>query len=118
MKPKISSRSWEFRVQDILKAINKIEKYVGNRTLEQFRSDDLTIDAVIRNFEIIGEAGKQIPSVIQESYPDVPWNKLAGMRNLLIHEYFSVSIDIVWHTAKTQLPALKELLEKVISPNS
>lgn len=108
MRPKVSTRDWVFRLQDILKAIIKIEKYLHDLTLAQFRKNDLVIDAIIRNFEIIGEASKNIPASVRKSYPDVPWNQMNGMRNLLIHEYFGVDLKTVYHTAKLHLPGLKK----------
>ncbi len=114
MKPSKSSRDWSFRIADILNAIDKIEHYTHGMTLAQFRKNDLVIDAVIRNFEIIGEASKSIPQTIQENYSEIPWRQMSGMRNLLIHEYFGVDVDTVWHTAKKQLPILKDQLNKII----
>jgi uncharacterized protein with HEPN domain len=72
----MSSRQWIFRIQDILKAIDKIERYVSNMTLANFKKNELVIDAVVRNFEIIGEASKSIPAAIQRSHPDIPWKDL------------------------------------------
>jgi uncharacterized protein with HEPN domain len=115
VKPSKSSRDWSFRIHDILKAIHKIEEYLGSLTLSQFRKNELIIDAVIRNFEIIGEASKGIPTSIRHSYPEIPWKQMCGMRDILIHEYFGVDIDTVWHTAKKQLPQLKKQLLDIIA---
>jgi uncharacterized protein with HEPN domain len=70
----------------------------------------LIIDAVIRNLEIIGEASKNISPHIRKRYPNIPWEQMNGMRNVLIHEYFGVDISVVWHTAKIHLPELKKQL--------
>ena len=91
----MSSRQWEFRLQDILKAIDKIELYLNGTTLNQFKKNELVIDAVIRNLEIIGEASKNISPSIKKQYPDIPWAEMSGMRNILIHEYFGVDLKIV-----------------------
>lgn len=108
----MSSREWAFRVQDILKAINKIESYIDGMTLAQFKKAEIVVDAVVRNLEIIGEASKNMPPSIRANYPDIPWDQMNGMRNILIHEYFGVDTSIVWHTAKKYLPALnKQLVE-------
>ncbi len=109
----MSSRKWTFRIQDILKAINKSVLHLENQTLSQFKKNDLVIDAVVRNFEIIGEASKNVPIAIRHAYPDIPWNQMNGMRNLLIHEYFGVDVNTVWHTAKRHLPILKKKLEAI-----
>ena len=100
----MSSREWIFRVQDILEAIEKVGRYIENMTLSQFKENELVMDAVIRNFEIIGEASKNIPLPIRRSYPEVPWNEMSGMRNVLIHEYFGVDSTLVWEIIKNDLP--------------
>jgi uncharacterized protein with HEPN domain len=101
------------RIQDILESIDKINQYLENINLAEFRKSELITDAVIRNFEIIGEASNHIPKTIQDQYPDIPWKDMNGMRNILIHEYFDMETDIVWHTAKTHLPKLKAQLENI-----
>jgi uncharacterized protein with HEPN domain len=108
-----SSRNWILRIQDILQSIDKIDHYLEKITLTEFRKNGLIIDAVVRNFEIIGEASKHIPNTIQSLYPDIPWKEMNGMRNILIHEYFDMEADIVWHTAKKQLPKLKKQLRNI-----
>jgi uncharacterized protein with HEPN domain len=114
MRQSMSSRQWKFRVEDILKAIEKIERYVDGMTLQKFKQDELVIDAVVRNFEIIGEASKNIPVSLQRSYPDVPWKEMKGMRDVLIHEYFGVDSKILWHTTKKNLPILQKKLEELL----
>lgn len=107
----MSSREWLFRLKDILQAIEKIENYLEKMTWSEFKKSDMVIDAVVRNLEIIGEASKNIPLNIRRSYPEIPWEMMYGMRNILIHEYFGVDMHIVWHTAKNHLPALQNQLE-------
>ena len=79
-------------------------------TQAQFRKNDLVVDAVVRNFEIIGEVSKNIPLTVRRSYPNIPWAQMDGMRNVLIHEYFGVDIKILWHTVKKNLPSLRKQL--------
>jgi uncharacterized protein with HEPN domain len=110
----MSSREWAFRIQDILRSIDKIETFTSKMTFSQFKKNDLVIDAVLRNLEIIGEASKNIPVAVRRSYPDVPWEQVYGMRNILIHEYFGVDVTIVWHTAKKHLPVLKKQMENIL----
>jgi len=100
-------KEYRVYVEDIKEAINKIEKYTGNLTFTEFRKNDLVIDAVIRNLEIIGEATKRIPNHVKEKAPDIEWKKIAGLRDILIHEYFAVDLEIIWDvirnkTAKTE----------------
>lgn len=111
-----SSRSWQLRVQDILQSIDKITVYLEKITLAEFRRTGLIIDAVIRNFEIIGEASNHIPTAIKIKYPNIPWKEMKGMRNILIHEYFDMEADIAWYTAKKHLPKLKEQLLNIDYP--
>ena len=114
----MSSRDWRFRIQDILKSIQKIEAYIEDMTASQFKKNELVIDAIVRNLEIIGEASKNIPLTTRRLYPNVPWNQMNGMRNILIHEYFGVDVPTVWHTARNHLPLLKKQLESILAENS
>jgi len=107
-------RDYRLYIDDILEAIRKIEKYIEGLTKDDFLRDDKSFDAVIRNFEIIGEAVKHIPLDIREKYPDVPWKVMAGMRDKLIHEYFGIRYDVVWDTIKKRFPEVRPLIEEVL----
>jgi uncharacterized protein with HEPN domain len=107
-------RNWKMRMDDILACIEKIEAYTLGMTFEQFCDDDKTVDAVIRNFEIIGEAAGNIPLEIQEKYPELAWLEMRGMRNIVAHEYFGVSLAIVWRAIENDLPPLVTGLKKII----
>jgi len=106
-------RDYKLYIDDILEAARKIEEYVEGLTFDDFAQDSKTIDAVIRNFEIIGEAGKEVPEEIKAKYPDIPWREMAGMRDKLIHAYFGVKIEVVWQTIKQRLPEIKRIIEKI-----
>jgi uncharacterized protein with HEPN domain len=84
------------RVEDILTCVEKIKKYKRGMSYKQFYEDGKTVDAVIRNMEIIGEAAWFIPLEIQEKYPELAWLETRGMRNIMAHEYFGVSLPIIW----------------------
>jgi len=88
----------DFRVylDDILESIRNIEEYTRGFTFEEFVKDRKTVDAVIRNFEILGEAAKRIPEKVRREHPEIPWKDMVGMRDRLIHEYFGVRLDVVW----------------------
>lgn len=107
-------RDYRLYIDDILEAIRKIEKYTEGLTIEEFFRDDKSIDAVVRNFLIIGEAVKNIPDDVRENYPNIPWKAMAGMRDKLIHEYFGIKYDVVWDTIKKRLPEVRPLIEEVL----
>jgi len=108
----MSKRDVKLYVKDILEAIKAIEKFVEGMNFESFKEDDKTSSAVIRKFEIIGEATKNIPQSIKEKYPHIPWKEMAGFRDKLIHFYFGIKYDIVWDTIKLRLPELRNNIEK------
>ena len=107
-------RAWEFRVADIVDSIEKILSYTAGMSFEQFRKDSKTIDAVIRNFTIIGEAARHIPDDIVQSHPEIPWREMADLRNIIVHEYFGVSEKIIWETIQTDLPGLLSSLRIIV----
>jgi uncharacterized protein with HEPN domain len=99
------------RVEDILGAIGKIERYTDGLTFERFQADEKTIDAVVRNLEVIGEAVRHLMTSSDELPVAIPWADIAGMRNILVHEYFGVDLQIVWQTVSSDLPTLKRELQ-------
>ncbi|MBI2934393.1 MAG: DUF86 domain-containing protein [Chloroflexi bacterium] len=100
---------------DMLEAMNAIESFVDQMKPEEFRRNDLVSSAVIRKFEVIGEAARHVPEPVVSKYPDVPWRKIAGMRDRLIHFYFGVKYDLVWDTIKQEIPRLKEQIQKILA---
>ena len=102
-------------LKDILEAMDAIERFVDGIGFEDFTSDDKTSSAVIRKFEIIGEATKNIPDHITQKYPGIPWKEMAGFRDKLIHFYFGIKFEILWNTIKRQLPQLKTSISKILS---
>ncbi|MHA2175606.1 MAG: HepT-like ribonuclease domain-containing protein [Candidatus Hodarchaeales archaeon] len=109
----MSSRALKLFLDDILKAISKINLYMNDLTYEQFQKDLKTVDAVIRNLEIIGEAVKNLPSDIITKNPEVNWRGATAMRDRLIHGYFGVDVSILWETVTTDLPELNRQIEKI-----
>lgn len=109
----MSPRDWIYRLEDIQDALNAIALYIDGMDYREWESDQKTIDAVIRNIEIIGEAAAHVPEVIQKKHQDVPWEQMRGIRNMLIHEYFGVDVEIIWKTVKEDLPSLLEKISVI-----
>ena len=107
-------RDYEDYLQDIVDSIDDIKSFTGSMTFEDFTMDRKTINAVIRSIEVIGEATKRIPKSIRAKYPSIPWKKLTGMRDKMIHEYSGVDIGILWKTVKEDVPSLKPLIQNVL----
>jgi uncharacterized protein with HEPN domain len=107
------AREYTDYIEDILTAIEKIEAFVEGLSYESFIKDEKTLYAVIRALEIIGEATKKIPDDIRKKNDTVPWKDMAGMRDVLVHDYINVDVETVWLTAKEKVPQLKPLLEKI-----
>jgi uncharacterized protein with HEPN domain len=102
------------RVQDILEAIQKIQQYTKEASLASLQEDEKTVDAVVRNLTVIGEATRHVPIEIQTRYPAIPWEDMRDMQNVVVHEYFRVSYPILWRTIQSNLPPLVEQLESLL----
>lgn len=105
-------RSQKLYLNDIVDSMEKILEYTEGIDYDEFTNTSMIFDAVIRNFEVIGEAAKSISEEIKENYPDIPWGDMVGMRNILIHSYFGIDYSIVWNTIK-MLPNYLKKVKKV-----
>jgi len=101
-------------IEHIQNCIKKILSYTKGMEEEQFMQNDLVQDAVIRNFEIIGEATKQLSTEFRKEYDYIQWKEIAGMRDILIHNYIGVDILAVWDTVKKYVPELKTNIENIL----
>lgn len=97
--------------EDICIACDKIERYTKGMNKEALSHNDLVLDAVVRNLEVIGEAVKKIPDEIRIEYDNIPWRKIAGLRDILIHEYFGININIIWDVVVNKITPLKNTIE-------
>jgi len=111
----MSKRKVRLFLADMLESIEKIQRYTAGVNFERFVSDDLLVAAVVRNLEIIGEAARHIPETVRRRYPEVPWKRVVGLRNIVVHEYFAVDLEIVWTIIRENLPALKDDLQKMLT---
>jgi uncharacterized protein with HEPN domain len=109
------SRDYKIFLQDILEAIKKIEKYTGDMGFDDFVKQEIVVDAVVRNLEIIGEAAKNTPTSVRTKHKDIEWKKIAGLRDILIHEYFGVDLYILWDIVSRKMPDLKKKIASILS---
>jgi uncharacterized protein with HEPN domain len=101
-------------LDDLFNAMTRIAEYIEGYSFNDFKRDYKTVDAVIRNFEIIGEASKNLPEELKEKYPEVPWLEMYLLGNKVSHEYFGVDYEIIWDVASNYLPENKTQIERII----
>jgi uncharacterized protein with HEPN domain len=106
-------RQYKIYLDDIVESIEKIQTYTQQMDFEAFCRNPLVIDAVARNLEIIGEAAKKIPPAVRKLAPEIEWKKMAGVRDILIHEYFAMNLRIVWGIVDNKLPVLYGQITKL-----
>jgi uncharacterized protein with HEPN domain len=104
---------WRDYLIDILESALEVEVFIAGMSYDDFFRDKKTINAVIRSLEVMGEAAKRVPEEIRAKYPEIPWKRMAGMRDKLIHEYTGVDLETVWDEAANELPAIKPMLERL-----
>jgi uncharacterized protein with HEPN domain len=108
------SREPRVFLDDMLESADKIAQYVRDVDSQSFRDQPLVQDAVVRNLEVIGEAAKHVPKDIENRIVGVEWRKIAGMRDILIHEYFGIDLDVVWDAATVKVPELAEAIREYL----
>lgn len=104
-------RDPDLLIEDMLASIRKIERYTSGMSQELFLQDEKTIDAVVRNLEILGEATRQLPEDFAVQHSDVPWRQIAGLRNRIVHDYFGLDLEIIWQVIQRDLPQFRARLE-------
>jgi len=92
----MKKRPYKLYISDMLDAIDRIEDYISGLDYDDFIQNNMVRDAVLRNLEVIGEAAKNIPDELKEEYSDIPWRRIVGLRNIVIHEYFGVDLENIW----------------------
>lgn len=108
------ARNLKLYIADIVESIQRIEEYIKAVSEKDFSQDIKIQDAIFRRLEIIGEAGKHIPISLRRKYSEIPWRKITGLRDILVHEYFGVNIRKVWKVIKEDLPDLKKKISKIL----
>lgn len=110
----MSRRDPRLFMTDVLDAIEKVERYTAGLTFDQFESNEMVLDAVVRNLEIIGEATRYIPATLRKQYTQIEWSRVVGFRNIVIHTDFAVDVEIVWTIATQRLSELKAVLTEML----
>ena len=110
----MSKREIQLLLEDILEAAKKILSYTEGMSFDDFTNDNKTIDAVVRNFEIIGEAANRVPQDFKSDHPEIEWRRMTGLRNRIIHEYFGINYATVWKIKEENIPELADFIQQAI----
>ena len=110
----MSKRNTELLLNDIVESGEKIFHYTQGLSYEQFLNDDKTVDAVIRNFEVIGEAANRLPDDFKENHQEVDWYRIRGFRNRIVHHYFGIDYEILWQIKETFLPEMLSAIKQLV----
>jgi uncharacterized protein with HEPN domain len=108
-------RDYKVYLEDILEAARRIRLYTSGMSRKEFAGDPKTFDAVVRNLAIVGEAAKKLPQAVRAQSPQVEWRRIAGLRDILIHEYFEIDAEIVWDVIKNKLPPLEKEVTELLA---
>ena len=103
---------------DIAEAMAKIRRYTEGLDFEDFAANDMVVDAVARNLGVIGEAARNVPDDIKQGHPQVPWSRMIGLRNLVVHEYFGIDLRIVWEIVRVNIPETRPVIEAILEETS
>lgn len=110
----MSERDWQFFLKDMQESAARISEYVGTLSREEFFHDTKTLDATMRNLAVVGEAAKKIPTDVRRKYPAVAWKKIAGLRDIVVHDYFGIDEDIIWDVVTLKIPELKRQIDAMM----
>jgi uncharacterized protein with HEPN domain len=110
----VSREAWKDRIEDILEAISNLQEYVRGMTFQEFSADKRTLQAAAYEIGIIGEAARHVPPEVRDRCPEIPWDKMQGIRNVVVHEYFRLDVAILWQTITDSLPPLIPYLKRVL----
>ena len=108
------AREWRLRIEDILAAVERVQRYTAGMDLAGFLADEKTVDAVCFCFGVIGEAARHVPDEVVAANADLPWAEMRGMRNVVVHEYFGVTHETLWKTAREDLATIVDRLRLLL----
>jgi uncharacterized protein with HEPN domain len=111
----MSERDWRLFLMDIHESALRVVEYAGAMSKDEIFDDSKSVDAVMRNLAIIGEAAKKIPADVRRRYPSVEWKKMAGLRDIVVHDYFGIDEDIIWDVVTVRIPELKRQIRSMVS---
>jgi len=109
----MSRRTFPLLIEDIWEAVEKVERYVSGMDHDAFVKDEKTVDSVVRNLEIIGEAANRLPQNFKTQHSEIQWPKIIGLRHRIVHDYFNIDVEIVWQIIQEDLPVFKSKLSLV-----
>ena len=108
------SRDYRLYLEDIIESSDKVQRYIKGLEYEKFASDEMVMDAVVRNLEVIGEAAKNIPPAVKKKHPEIEWKKVVGLRDIIAHGYFGVNTRIIWDIVINKVPEVKNSAKKIL----
>ena len=109
----MSKKRMKLILEDLISFCSKLERYIKDMEKKEFQKNELVIDAVLRNLELIGEASKRLSDDFKNRNPQLPWKKIIGLRNIVIHAYSDVDIDIIWDIIKKNIPETKDIIKEI-----
>src|SRR3972149_5654352 len=109
----MSKRPVDLLIDDILQATHRIGQYIENLSFDAFSEDQKSVDAVVRNLEIVGEAANRLPDEFKEKYSEIEWYKVVGLRHRIVHEYFGIDLQIIWQILHKDLPEFRDALSQI-----
>ncbi len=112
------SRDVRIYLEDILESASRVLEYAEHMEFDDFLANKMAYDAILRNLELIGEAAKNVPNEIRGHYSQVEWRKIAGLRDVLVHQYFGLEDETLWNIVKTEVPELLEQVKRILASES